>query len=172
MTAIDFSSQVKQSISNLTDPALAVSDVSLTNCDREPIHIPNAIQSHGVLLTFTQTDLEILQISQNSQALLGRAPADFIGQPLSVLMPPSDLAAIRSCINADFENVNPLRLSLQIDGKSEIFEGIVHRSDGVIVLELERVSIGVDVAKKGQQGVSFFDFYKFVKAPIDRIQTT
>ena len=172
MTAIDFSSQIKQSIAKLTDPALDVSQISLTNCDREPIHIPNAIQSHGVLLTFTPTDLEILQISQNSQALLGRSPADFIGQPLSVLMPQSEIAAIRSCINADFENVNPLRLSLQIDGKSEVFEGIVHRSDGVIVLELERVAIGVNVAKKGQQGVSFFDFYKFVKAPIDRIQNT
>jgi two-component system, chemotaxis family, sensor kinase Cph1 len=172
MTALDFSSQVKQSIAKLTDPALDVSQVSLTNCDREPIHIPNAIQSHGVLLTFTQTDLQILQISQNSQALLGRSPADLLGQPLSELMDRSQIAAIQSCINADFENVNPLRLSLQIDGKSELFEGIVHRSDGVIVLELERLAIATNATIDTQQGVNFFDFYKFVKAPIDRLQTT
>ncbi|WP_310490271.1 GAF domain-containing protein, partial [Chamaesiphon sp. VAR_69_metabat_338] len=172
MTAIDFITQIKDSIAKLTDPALDVSQVSLTNCDREPIHTPNAIQSHGVLLTFSETDLEILQISQNSQVWLGRSPADFLGQPLSVLMERSQIAAIQSCINADFENVNPLRLSLQVNGKSEEFEGIVHRSDGVVVLELERVATGADLEAKGQQGVSFFDFYKFVKAPIDRIQST
>lgn len=172
MTAIDFSSQVKQSIAQLTDPTLDVSQVSLTNCDREPIHIPNAIQAYGVLLTCTPTDLQILQISQNSQSLLGRSPAEFIGQPLSVLMERSQIATIHSCINADFEQVNPLRLSIQIDGKSKAFEGIVHRSDGVIVLELEPVEIAAEGTTTHQQQVSFLDFYKFVKAPIDRIQTT
>jgi two-component system, chemotaxis family, sensor kinase Cph1 len=172
MTAIDFRSQIEQSIAKLTDPAMTVSQVSLTNCDREPIHTPNAIQSHGVLLTFLETDLQILQISQNSQTLLGRSPAETIGQSLSMLMDRSQIAAIQSCINADFENVHPLRLSLQIDGKSELFSGVVHRSDGVIVLELERVAAATDAATTSQQEVSFFDFYKFVKAPIDRIQNT
>jgi two-component system, chemotaxis family, sensor kinase Cph1 len=55
MTSLDFISQVKQSIANLTDPKLAPSDLSLTSCDREPIHISNAIQPHGVLLTFCES---------------------------------------------------------------------------------------------------------------------
>jgi two-component system, chemotaxis family, sensor kinase Cph1 len=171
MTAIDFSSQVKQSIAQLTDPGVDVSSVSLTNCDREPIQIPNATQAHGVLLTFAQTDLTILQIGQNCEAFLGQPPAAFLGKPLSVLMEPEQIEAIVGCMNADFDNVNPLRLSLQVGGTATTFEGIVHRTDGVIVLELERflpTSLGSDE----RQAVSFFDFYKFVKTPIDRIQNT
>jgi two-component system, chemotaxis family, sensor kinase Cph1 len=171
MTAIDFSSQVKQSIAQLTDPGVDVSNLSLTNCDREPIQIPNATQAHGVLLTFAETDLKILQIGQNCAAFLGQPPADFLGKPLSVLMEPEQIEAIVGCMNADFENVNPLRLSLQVGGTATTFEGIVHRTDGVIVLELERF-LATSPGSDERQAVSFFDFYKFVKAPIDRIQNT
>jgi two-component system, chemotaxis family, sensor kinase Cph1 len=164
MTSLDLISQVKKSIANLTDPKLISSDLSLTNCDREPIHIPNAIQSHGVLLTFSETDFVILQISQNSEAFLGKKPDEFLGQPLSILMKRKQIDAIRGCLNAEFENVNPLRLALSIGEKSQDFEGILHRTDGVVVLELER-SIE-------QQAVSFFDFYKFVKVPINHLQRT
>jgi two-component system, chemotaxis family, sensor kinase Cph1 len=180
MTSLDLISQVKQSIATLTDPQLVTSDLGLTNCDREPIHVPNAIQSHGVLLTFTETDLTILQISQNCEVFLGNKPAAFLGQPLSLLMDELQLATIRSCVNADLENVNPLRLSLYVNGKSEVFEGIVHRNDGVIVMELERfIPIETDGVQSSQdrptterQAVSFFDFYKFVKTPLSRIQNT
>jgi two-component system, chemotaxis family, sensor kinase Cph1 len=172
MTSLDLISQVNKSLSVLTDPALVSADLELTNCDREPIHLPSAIQAHGVLLTFSETDLEILQVSQNSQVFLGREPADLLGKPLSVPIDPAGMAAIASCIDADFENVNPLRLSIQINGQPEVFEGIVHRSDGVIVLELERFFRGDNAAIDDRQAVSFFDFYKFVKTPIGRIQNT
>jgi two-component system, chemotaxis family, sensor kinase Cph1 len=164
MTSLGLISQIKKSIANLTDPELAPSDLSLTNCDREPIHIPSAIQSHGVLLTFSETDFVILQISQNSEVFLGKKPDAFLGKPLSILMKKKQIEAIRGCVNAEFENINPLRLTLLVGGKSQLFEGIVHRSDGVIVLELER-SIE-------QRAVSFFDFYKLVKGPINHLQNT
>ena len=186
MTPLDFISKVKQSLATLTDPELVTSGVELTNCDREPIQIPNAIQAHGILLTFTETDLTILQVSQNCSAFLGIKPADLLGQPLAVVMDEPQLAMIRGCIDTDFENVNPLRLWLQVQGKSTGFEGSVYRSDGVIVLELE-VLITNDLpqqstailasdalAQRLRQGhaVNFFDFYKFVKTPLGRIQNT
>ena len=164
MTSLDLISQIKKSIANLTDPELAPSDLSLTNCDREPIHIPSAIQSHGILLTFSETDFVILQISQNSEVFLGKKPDAFLGKPLSILMKKKQIEAIRGCLNGEFESINPLRLTLLVGGKSQPFEGIVHRSDGVIVLELER-SIE-------QRAISFFDFYKFVKVPINLLQNT
>ncbi|WP_260446297.1 MULTISPECIES: hypothetical protein [unclassified Nostoc] len=34
--------------------------IDLTNCDREPIHIPNLIQPHGVLLVLQDPTLEII----------------------------------------------------------------------------------------------------------------
>jgi two-component system, chemotaxis family, sensor kinase Cph1 len=164
MTSLDLISQVKKRIADLTDANLAIADVSLTNCDREPIHIPSAIQSHGVLLTFDEGSLAILQISQNSEAFLGKKPEAFLGQSLAILIQPEQLEAIRDCLSDGFENVNPLRLLLAINGQQQAFEGIVHRANNVVILELER-SIE-------QQAVSFFDFYKFVKSPIDHLRST
>jgi two-component system, chemotaxis family, sensor kinase Cph1 len=164
MISLDLVSQVKKRIANLTDPDLVVTDVSLTNCDREPIHIPSAIQSHGVLLTFSEVSLVILQISRNSEVFLGKKPDALLGRLLSILMQPEQIEAIQDCLNAEFESVNPLRLILSVAGKEQMFEGVVHRTDGVVILELER-SIE-------QQSVNFFDFYKFVKSPINHLQRT
>jgi two-component system, chemotaxis family, sensor kinase Cph1 len=164
MAAIDLIAQVKQRIDQLTNPEFSLSDLSLTNCDREPIHLLNGIQSHGVLLTFSESDLIILQISQNSGALLGQSPEAFLGQPLDILIRPDDIEAIQSCLQSELDNVNPLHLSLVVDEQPRLFEGIVHRSDGVVVLELEPA---ID-----QTAMSFFDFYKSVKLPVNYLQST
>lgn len=54
-----------------------MSSVTLDNCEREPIHIPGAIQGHGVLLSCRGDDLIVQQASANTVELLG-APADEI----------------------------------------------------------------------------------------------
>jgi two-component system, chemotaxis family, sensor kinase Cph1 len=98
MPSLDLISQVKQSIAQLTDPQSLPSNLDLTNCDREPIHIPSAIQSHGVLLTFAATDLTILQVSQNCEIFLGKKAPELLGQPLSLLMDKTQFATIRLCL--------------------------------------------------------------------------
>jgi len=40
--------------------------VDLTNCDKEPIHIPGKIQSHGFLIAVVKKDLTISYISENA----------------------------------------------------------------------------------------------------------
>ncbi len=164
MTSLDFASQIKQSIAKLTDPQQAPSELSLTNCDREPIHIPNAIQFHGVLLTFDEDDLVILQVSQNSDHFLGRIPDQLLGKYLSALLNAEQITAIQGCLKSEFDNVNPLHFLIEVGHDIQHFTGIVHRIDGVIVLELEPCV--------EQEAVNFFDFYKFVKVPINRIQNT
>lgn len=150
--------QVRAEIAILTDPDLVPSDVSLTNCDREPIHMPSAIQPHGVLLTCTEDDFVVQQISQNAQHLLGQAPAALLGQPLSELLTPAQLDQIRGCLATDFEQVNPLRLRVN----DRDMGGVVHRTETVVVLELELLD--------NPQIVDFFDFYRWVKAPILHLQ--
>jgi two-component system, chemotaxis family, sensor kinase Cph1 len=156
--------QVKKNIADLTQPGLAVADLSLENCAREPIHLPSAIQFHGVLLTFSEADLIILQVSQNSKTVLGHTPSACCGQPLTAIIPVNVVESIQGCLAGGFDNVNPLRLTLSVDGQPQSFDGIVHRSDGVVVLELEPVL--------EQQPVSFFDFYQSVKLPVSHLQRT
>ncbi|WP_435168547.1 HWE histidine kinase domain-containing protein [Falsirhodobacter sp. 1013] len=60
--------------------------VTLTNCDREPIHIPGTIQPHGALLAFDLQMQRLQQHSANSAQLLGcegvrngETPAQILG---------------------------------------------------------------------------------------------
>ena len=45
--------------------------VNLTNCDREPIHIPGTIQPHGVLIATDEDCGQIVRASENATAFFG-----------------------------------------------------------------------------------------------------
>lgn len=136
--------------------------VDLTNCDREPIHIPGLIQPHGVLLVLQDSTLEIVQVSSNTQEIIGREPQELLGKPLSDLLDAKQIKLIQHCLAEDFENINPLNLSIKRLNKSIYFDGIVNRLDTVIILEIER--------KKAKGKTNFFDFYQQVRGTITRIQ--
>ncbi|MEH2305766.1 ATP-binding protein [Nostoc sp.] len=136
--------------------------IDLTNCDREPIHIPNLIQPHGVLLVLQDPTLEILQVSSNSQEVLARQPEELLGKPLSYLFNATQIKLIQQCVAEDFESINPLNLSIKRLNKSIYFDGIVHRLNSIIILELE--------PKQAKGQISFFDFYQQVRGTITRIQ--
>ena len=140
--------------------------VDLTNCDREPIHIPGSIQPHGVLFVLQDPTLEILQVSNNTQKIIGYPAPDLLGQPLSVLLDDEQIQLIRQCLAEDFESINPLHLSIQQRKKSIKkpiqFDGILHRLEAGIVLELE--------PKQTKSRANFFDFYHQAKGTITRIQ--
>lgn len=67
-------------------PMHELNKVDLTNCDREPIHIPGSIQPHGCLLVCDINAATILRHSANTAAMLGvegeingRALDDLVG---------------------------------------------------------------------------------------------
>ncbi|MEH2114901.1 ATP-binding protein [Nostoc sp.] len=138
--------------------------IDLTNCDREPIHIPSLIQPHGILLVLQNPTLEILQVSSNSQEVVGRQPDELLGKPLSDLLNVRQIKLIQQCLAEDFESVNPLNISIKHQNKLIHFDGIVHHLDNIIILELE--------PKKAKDKTGFFDFYQQVRGTITRIQKT
>ncbi|MDY6804728.1 MAG: ATP-binding protein [Cyanobacteriota bacterium] len=131
--------------------------IDLTNCDREPIHIPGKIQPHGVLLVFQEPSLKILQASNNTEDFLGISPDKLIGQNLSVLFPREEIEYLNKCLTGDedFNYYNPLEFTAKV--KSEIcnFYGIIHRSDGLLVLELEPKAV-----KGKSEGLNFYHLVK------------
>jgi len=136
--------------------------VDLTNCDREPIHIPGLIQPHGALLVLQEPDLTIIQVSSNTLELIGQHPQDLLGKPLSTLLAPKQIATIRQCLSEDFEHVNPLDIAIKRAAKLLRFDGIVHRQKALIFLELE--------PKQKSQKADFVEFYQRVKGTITKIQ--
>ena len=138
---------------------------NLTNCDREPIHIPGYIQPHGVLFVLKEPDLTIVRVSANTASWLGRAPADLLGQPIGEILNAAEIHAIHRCLAGDFEHVNPLRVRLDTpSGKIDAYS-IVHRSGDEIVLEIE-----LGYAEPIGENTTYFDFYRQVKAPIAALQ--
>ncbi|SEI55993.1 ATP-binding protein [Pseudomonas sp. NFR16] len=108
----------------------------LNTCADEPIRIPGAIQPHGVLLTVDEQHWTVQQASANARQLLGLAGDIAAGQPLSRWLGEEQAGLIREALsNGHLEEVNPLALvcgALQLDG-------LLHRHDGVVFIELEPV---------------------------------
>ena len=57
----------------------------LTNCDREPIHIPESIQPYGCMLAITPANGHIIAASQNCSDFIGTPLEDILGQPLEAV---------------------------------------------------------------------------------------
>jgi light-regulated signal transduction histidine kinase (bacteriophytochrome) len=110
--------------------------IDLTNCDREPIHIPGNIQPHGLFMVIDESKLNIIQISSNSYELVGYYPEELLNKPVSNLLKKSQLTMLKASLRNDKLDNNPLYLStLKI--REKVFDSIIHRTQGVIVLELE-----------------------------------
>lgn len=109
-------------------------DAALAECASEAIRIPGSIQPHGVLLTLSEPELIIQQISRNCAALLGQTAAALLQQPLTMLSGATATEQVRQALLLnDLEDANPLLL--EIGGQR--FNGSLNRRDGVIILELE-----------------------------------
>ncbi|CEL28851.1 ATP-binding protein [Pseudomonas fluorescens] len=106
----------------------------LANCADEPIRFPGAIQPHGLLLTLSEPALEIIQVSANVETLLGRAPEALIGRPLPDLLGDAHTKQVREALQQAAFFDAP-RLYLHLNGTA--FEGLLHRHQGVLILELE-----------------------------------
>jgi light-regulated signal transduction histidine kinase (bacteriophytochrome) len=63
----------------------AYGEVDLTTCDREPIHVPGAIQPHGVLLALDHSHT-VVTVSGNCETLLGPTVEQAIGASLVTLL--------------------------------------------------------------------------------------
>jgi len=106
----------------------------LANCADEPIRFPGAIQPHGLLLTLSEPALRIIQVSANVETLLGRAPEPLIGQPLHELIGLEHCAQVLEALQRDAQADAP-PLYFRLNGTA--FEGLLHRHQDVLILELE-----------------------------------
>ncbi|NES04105.1 MAG: GAF domain-containing protein [Okeania sp. SIO2F4] len=103
----------------------------------EQIHIPNFIQDHGVLLVLQEPYLDIIQVSINTEEWLNIPPENLLGQNIKCLLDSHLIDNIRQNLAGYFEYINPVKLSIQCGNEVRLFNSIIHRNDGVVILELE-----------------------------------
>lgn len=108
-----------------------VSEAQLTQCDREPIHLLGGVQPHGALLAFDEADLGVRLVSANTGALLGHAPEALLGRRLSEVLSPTSLALVTQAL------AQPQPATLRLGAGERHFIGLLHRVDGLVVLDLE-----------------------------------
>ena len=121
-------------------------------CDREAIHLVNAIQPHAILLVVREPELEILQASANTRNFLGFAPAELIGSRLAARLAP-ELTLSLQYVLADDALEDGLVHVLRMDAPRPDLRPLhvfANRIDGLLLLEFERAD-KVDAADfKGQ----------------------
>ncbi len=126
------------------------------NCDREQIHLLGHIQSHGVLLAINEANLTIAQVSVNTIQFFNLPASSLIDQPLDILFSQEQINTLLSFwSHKDLEAFNPTKLTVTINRKKFGFQGVMHRSDGLLVLELEPLPKDID---------SSLGFYYLAKA--------
>ncbi|MCC9599201.1 GAF domain-containing protein [Stieleria sp. JC731] len=105
--------------------------LELTNCDREPIHIPATIQSHGCMLVVRESDRLIVSVSENLGSWFD-SDTDVVGQSIDQF--DDRLSAVIDSV-AELRDGKRVRRNCVI-GKHEVVVS-VHRCDGIFLIELE-----------------------------------
>ena len=131
------------------------------NCDQEQIHLLGHIQSHGILIGINELDLTIAQISDNTIEFFNIPASSLIEQPLSILFPEPQIDILVSFLSRkDLEIFNPTKITIQIEQNKYLFQGIMHRSDGLLILELEPLPTDSD------SSLSFYHLAKSAAANV------
>ncbi|PUA28103.1 MAG: hypothetical protein B0W54_16575 [Cellvibrio sp. 79] len=113
-------------------------DSALQQCAREPIHTPNCIQPHGLMLVTQDTADEIIQVSENVIQHLGISAADCIGKNLNDVIGGDNLAVINKAIRE--ADLAPYKFtSVMLANKP--YDAVVHFSRHYKVIEFEPKTI-------------------------------
>ncbi|UPL48231.1 ATP-binding protein [Hymenobacter sublimis] len=123
----------------LTDESLVGQPITLTNCDREPIHIPGSIQPYGFLLCLDPRTHRVVQASANTDQLLGLPAETLIGRDLTFLFHEERLQELSTQWFTLDENQRLQGVRLDQLASQPYFKLIQHRFDDLLWLEFEPV---------------------------------
>ncbi len=108
--------------------------LNLSACDREPIHIPGAIQPHGVLFALDEPERRVVAVSANVELHLGSGAASLLGQPFSTIVDRGSMMAIEGAGTADGRHGASL-VNLAFQTTPKPWRALVHRVAGTVLLE-------------------------------------
>ena len=115
--------------------ASAPSQIDYTSCDKEPIHIPGAVQPHGVLLVAQSRTEPVLQAA-GGDSLLGSAVEAVLGKTLGEVLGARAEELLGAA--ADLIDQEPVYVgSLSLPGADQAVDLLAHEVGGKLVVELE-----------------------------------
>jgi chemotaxis family two-component system sensor kinase Cph1 len=121
----------------------------LKDCAVEPIQFPGAIQPHGLLISLSEPDLTICQVSANLADYLDCPPEQVLGKPLEQLF---GREALQQLLAFAGQNHNPVAEPYNLAFAGRRFDAILHRHDNALILELEPSAADAG-AQAGNSGI-------------------
>ena len=116
----------------------------ITNCDREPIHIPGSVQPHGALLAVDPQDLQIIQAGGDTPRIFGAEPSDLLTTNLSDWFAPDRVSRLKSLLDNEGPMIRPVHaFTIASSRDGQTVDTFVYRSGAHVVLELEPVGESV-----------------------------
>ncbi len=139
--------------------------IDLSACEREPVHVPGAIQTHGFLVAFQLPTWTVAHVSANAGRLFGQAsPEAMIGLPIDALMTARLIHDLRNTFQAATITGLAERLSdVEVGTEGLLHDLFIHASGPHAVVEAVPVA-GADTTKS--------DPSMLVKAMMDRLRRT
>jgi light-regulated signal transduction histidine kinase (bacteriophytochrome)/CheY-like chemotaxis protein len=122
----------------MIDSGEAENSVDVTNCDREPIHIPGAILPHGAMLVLDPQTLLVQQAAGDLHGLLGTTIDALLGRSAEAIFSADQIELIRGLVSTS-RLAKPRHLLdplLRISAERPL-DASLHRSDDALVLEFE-----------------------------------
>jgi two-component system, chemotaxis family, sensor kinase Cph1 len=111
--------------------------VDLTNCDREPIHIPGSVQPHGALLAVDPKFLRVIQAGGDTNRIFGFEPFELIGASIVSLFPADRVARLQAILSTG-GSMRPLHTFMIVSkNDAATIDTFAYRSGEALVLEFE-----------------------------------
>jgi len=124
--------------------------VDLTNCDKEPIHIPGKVQSHGFLIAVDKSTYTISYISENALSFLNSSPKELLEKPVSIInnfinprateFDIEDLLKL-GIVRQSFDAISPYPVKIN----DQPFYLIISSSENEWLLEFEPLTLQYDI---------------------------
>jgi len=147
-----------------TDIPVTAKNVDFSNCDRELVQFPGAIQPHGAMLIVDEPDYVILQASANCKSLLGSAAEDLVGQKVADILGTGASPFFEQLQRMSLDNTPVHVVREFFAGSARGVNIFAHRCDGVLILELELLSPDTNLNNG--------NLYSEVRATIAMLQAT
>ncbi len=116
------------------------SPLDLSVCEEEQIHLIDSVQSHGALLVLEEPMLKVLQSSANACSILRIPQSQLNGELVENLFSEPSVEQIKKILHShqsnDFSPVVPCSLTTK-ESKFRL-QGLLHKNNGVCILELEQ----------------------------------
>ncbi|MFE1600165.1 histidine kinase dimerization/phosphoacceptor domain -containing protein [Methylobacterium sp. ID0610] len=128
----------REAVRAAVDQRVRAEPVDPTLCEREPIHIPGAIQPHAALLVAEAAGLTVIACSANAAEALGEVPLD---RPLAALLPAAIVDAAGQLGADPASGGRILRQRITLPPENTPFEAVMHRVGDRVLVELERAPL-------------------------------